>query len=319
MEGAPLDAVKRGLEYFKAEVGGDTIAHETVRVGVIPFQGEDAHMTTEALVPIDELVAPSLEAAGLTPLGAAFKELSRSIDREVAYGEHEKMGKPLVFVLTHAGPTDEWEFPREQLLERANRKLLNVITVACGPDIDEATLEAIAIGPSYVLDEKDGEYIREFFRRATHTTLAVAKELDRSPSAGLAVPLPEPPPKVRPQGPSARGDAPGRGTPLGVGADSGPIIRSEQYPQQRYQPPPMMVAPRSPALTTLASCFVPGLGSFMNGDVGKGIVILVGYSISIPLMFVVIGFLTAPVFWIWGLVDAYSGAKKWNASHGIVS
>jgi hypothetical protein len=36
-------------------------------------------------------------------------------------------------------------------------------------------------------------------------------------------------------------------------------------------------------------------------------------------MFHVVGFLTAPVVWIWGMVDAYSGAQRWNAARGIVS
>ncbi len=57
----------------------------------------------------------------------------------------------------------------------------------------------------------------------------------------------------------------------------------------------------------------------MNGDLTKGAAILVGYLVSIVLMFVLIGFLTGPIFWIWGMIDAYQGAQAWNARHGIVS
>jgi hypothetical protein len=35
-----------------------------------------------------------------------------------------------------------------------------------------------------------------------------------------------------------------------------------------------------------------------------------------------IGFLFLPVcfvVWIWGMVDAYQGAQRWNARHGIIS
>lgn len=36
-------------------------------------------------------------------------------------------------------------------------------------------------------------------------------------------------------------------------------------------------------------------------------------------MFVYIGFLTVIVAFVWGLVDAYQGARRWNARHGIIS
>lgn len=79
------------------------------------------------------------------------------------------------------------------------------------------------------------------------------------------------------------------------------------------------VAPKNPAISLLASFFIPGLGSMINGDVGKGIGILVGYLISLVLVLVIIGVLGVFAFWIFGMVDAYQGAKLWNAKHGIIS
>jgi hypothetical protein len=38
----------------------------------------------------------------------------------------------------------------------------------------------------------------------------------------------------------------------------------------------------------------------------------VGYSISILLMYVLIGFITTPILWIWGMFDAYKIAEKIN-------
>jgi TM2 domain-containing membrane protein YozV len=67
------------------------------------------------------------------------------------------------------------------------------------------------------------------------------------------------------------------------------------------------------------SFFLPGVGSMINGDVGKGIGILVGYVISFFLIIVLIGIVGVIGFWIWGMVDAYQGARQWNARHGIIS
>lgn len=89
------------------------------------------------------------------------------------------------------------------------------------------------------------------------------------------------------------------------------------YPHYAY--PAYVVAPKSPALAVFASFFIPGLGSMINGDVSKGIGILIGYVVSVVLAIVVIGFVGMLVFWVWGMVDGYNGAQRWNARHGIIS
>ena len=69
----------------------------------------------------------------------------------------------------------------------------------------------------------------------------------------------------------------------------------------------------------LGSFFLPGLGQLINGDAAKGVLMFLGYVFSFLLMFVLVGFLTAPAIWIWGMVDAYTGAQRWNMQRGIVS
>ena len=85
-----------------------------------------------------------------------------------------------------------------------------------------------------------------------------------------------------------------------------------------YTPGPQ-VAPKNPGIALLASFFIPGLGTIMNGQAGKGAGILVGYIVSWFLTIILIGFVGLVGFWIWGMVDAYQGAKSWNARHGIIS
>jgi TM2 domain-containing membrane protein YozV len=104
-----------------------------------------------------------------------------------------------------------------------------------------------------------------------------------------------------------------------------PVPYSQGYPAQpphqpaSYPYPPVHVAPKNPALALLVSFFIPGVGTMMNGQVGKGIGILVGYLLSLLLTVVLIGFIGVVGFWVWGMVDAYNGAQKWNLRHGIAS
>jgi TM2 domain-containing membrane protein YozV len=72
-------------------------------------------------------------------------------------------------------------------------------------------------------------------------------------------------------------------------------------------------------LAVVASFFIPGLGSMLNEKVGKGIVILAAYIVSVVLIFFLVGFIAAPAVWIWGMVAANNDAHKWNRAHGILS
>ena len=112
-------------------------------------------------------------------------------------------------------------------------------------------------------------------------------------------------PPVPPASPGYATPAPGYGAPM-----------APPWPAPGYG---VVVAPKSPALALVASFFVPGLGQLINGEIGKGIGMLVGYAVAIVLVIVLIGFVAAPAIWIWSMVDAYQGAQRWNTGHGIIA
>lgn len=55
-----------------------------------------------------------------------------------------------------------------------------------------------------------------------------------------------------------------------------------------------------------------GLGQIYNGQLAKGILFMIVYGFSWVLMFVLIGFITTPILFIYGIWDAYSSAEKIN-------
>jgi TM2 domain-containing membrane protein YozV len=103
----------------------------------------------------------------------------------------------------------------------------------------------------------------------------------------------------------------------------------QQYGVQPYLPQPgyaagmaqgqLTVAPRSPAISLIASFFIPGLGSMINNRVGIGILILGIYAVGLILSLFIIGVPIAVGAWIWGMVDGYQAAQAWNRAHGIIS
>jgi TM2 domain-containing membrane protein YozV len=82
----------------------------------------------------------------------------------------------------------------------------------------------------------------------------------------------------------------------------------------RMIPAPAFVAAKSPGLAAVLSFFICGLGQIYNGQIFKGLLMIIAYFISICLIFVVIGLFTTPILWIWGMMDAYHKAEQFNAT-----
>ncbi len=95
--------------------------------------------------------------------------------------------------------------------------------------------------------------------------------------------------------------------------------QSPGYPQAPGYPAQQTVMPKNPGVGLLLSFFVPGLGSMVNGNVGIGVAILITYVVGWVLTIVLVGFVIIFGAWVWGMVDGYKSAQRWNAAHGIIS
>jgi TM2 domain-containing membrane protein YozV len=92
---------------------------------------------------------------------------------------------------------------------------------------------------------------------------------------------------------------------------SGALIASDA-PADRYT----MQEAKSPGLAAVLSFFICGLGQIYNGQIVKGIAMLIAYTISWYLIFAIIGLVTTPILWLWGMVDAYRTAERLNSTRG---
>lgn len=82
-----------------------------------------------------------------------------------------------------------------------------------------------------------------------------------------------------------------------------PFPYTPAYPFAR--PPMLPVKRKEPAVALLLSFFMPGLGQIYNGDVGKGILFLIGFWV---LVWIFIGW----IFWLWAMIDAHQSATDIN-------
>lgn len=64
-------------------------------------------------------------------------------------------------------------------------------------------------------------------------------------------------------------------------------------------------------IAAVLSFFLTGLGQIYNGQILKGLLFMLIQALNGLLMFVLIGFVTFPLFWVYGMYDAYKvGAER---------
>lgn len=174
MQGAPIESVRQGLDLFQREVSNDPFARDVVAVGIITF-ASDAQLVTGSLVPISAFTVPSLVADGVTRLDLAFNTLLQSIDRDVARpvkGGQRGDWKPAVFILTDGRPTDVdgyennalWQPARDALTNRPKGQIKpsSIVTVGCGPNVDDSTLKAISTGTAFKMGTSAAAFVALF-------------------------------------------------------------------------------------------------------------------------------------------------------------
>ena len=65
----------------------------------------------------------------------------------------------------------------------------------------------------------------------------------------------------------------------------------------------------NPAVAAVLSV-VPGLGQLYTTQPVKGVVFLVAFVVSVPLVYYVVGMVTIPLLWGWSGWDAYRAASS---------
>ena len=75
---------------------------------------------------------------------------------------------------------------------------------------------------------------------------------------------------------------------------------------------------KNSGLAAILCFFYGGLGQIYNGQIAKGLLIMVLQVINIFLIFVYgIGFITGGAVWVWAIYDAYQTALELNRNYAL--
>lgn len=193
MHGEPIEAVKNGVQTLLTTLKQDPYALETAYVSVITFDS-----TARQAVPLTDLLSfnlPSFSASGTTALGEALSLTANRIDAEVQKTTAEAKGdwRPLVFLMTDGGPTDDW---RKGLNEFKAAKKGVVVACAAGHDADTDVLKEIT-EIVLQLDTADSSSIKAFFKWVSASVSVGSQKVDAGKKEVIGLDdLPPPPPEV---------------------------------------------------------------------------------------------------------------------------
>lgn len=193
MFGEPIEAVKNGVQVLAATLRKDPQALEMAWLSVITFDS-----SAKVAVPLTELASfqpPQINATGSTALGEALSLLARQIETEVVKKTNENKGdwKPLVFIMTDGGPTDNWQRGLDEL---RNAKVAMIVACAVGNAADTSVLKQIT--ESVVqLDTADSSTIEKYFKWVSSSVRGTSNKVDSGQKevSGLED-LPPPPPEI---------------------------------------------------------------------------------------------------------------------------
>ena len=161
MRGEPIQSVNTGLQTIMATLRQDPYASELVHMGILTFDRQVRKV--QELCKVGELQLTEIHCAqsGPTMMGAALKELLKSIQEEQFQMEEQEDWSPLLFLMTDGKPSDLLEFKQAvPLVKQAG--FGKIVACAAGPKACPDFLEELTDNV-VTLDTLDAHGFERFF------------------------------------------------------------------------------------------------------------------------------------------------------------
>ena len=143
MDGAPIAALNEGLKALEQDLKSDPIAAKRVRILVITF-GAASHHEVEVgqWQDVMDFSAPTLEANGTTPTGAAVGVALDEIEREKAALREAGIAykRPLLYLMSDGAPTDDWKAMAKRARQAEAEHKLSIFPIGVGNEVDTGVL-----------------------------------------------------------------------------------------------------------------------------------------------------------------------------------
>ncbi|MBR4504144.1 MAG: VWA domain-containing protein [Candidatus Methanomethylophilaceae archaeon] len=186
MRGEKIGIVNQVMEEVIPELRNIGGADSDIHLAVITF-GEGCQWMYSEPVSVETFRWERLSADGMTPMGAAFRELNSKMSRSAFLSAPHLSFAPVVFMLTDGYPTDDYASGLEAL--KGNKWFRSSLKIALGigEAFDSEVLESFTGNPELVLKATNGKRLAEAIRFASVTSSAVgSRSIGFDPSGEMS-------------------------------------------------------------------------------------------------------------------------------------
>jgi uncharacterized protein YegL len=147
-----------------------------IHIAVITFGGESAQLH-QPLQVASQTQWQSMQAAGRTPMGAAFQLAIEMIEDKAQIPS--RAYRPTIILVSDGIPTDDWKTPLAQLLASERASKAERFAMGIGDDADEVMLTKFLDNPEMtVFKAHEARQIKRFFRWVTMSVTTRTRSLN---------------------------------------------------------------------------------------------------------------------------------------------
>ncbi len=177
MDGRPIGAVNAAIEGVLPELQSmnDENGDAEIKIAIMTFSSGPDWVTGDQLVSPDSFAWNSLDAAGPTAMGAAFRELNSKLSVDKGFMKRASGSvAPVLFLLSDGAPTDDYESGLQKLKNNNWYKVAIRVAIGYGGDADDNILAEFTGNTETVLHTEDPADLKNMIRFVTITSSMVA-------------------------------------------------------------------------------------------------------------------------------------------------
>ena len=179
MDGDPIRNLNDGLKVLEEELKGDDTAAQRVRLLVLRMGDDDDVETVTDWTDAIDFSAPTIEANGRAPMGAAMLKALDEIEdqKELLKESSTPYNRPWIFLITDGEPTEhDWRDAAAQCREAEDEKKVTIFTIGTA----EANFEILTEFSNRQPVKLDGLKFKELFVWLSRSTSSASQAAQSS-------------------------------------------------------------------------------------------------------------------------------------------
>jgi uncharacterized protein YegL len=189
MEGSKIGSVNAAIEDVIPDIKkmDDGNADAQIKIAVMKFSIGAHWLTESGPVEAGQYHWQTIDAAGVTDLGAACRELNKKLSRKEFMQDATGSFAPAIFLLSDGDPTDDFEGGLAELKQNNWFKAAIKVAVAIGEDADKEMLAKFTGTKESVLEVHSAAMLKKMIQFVSVTASQVASKssnISADPGAG---------------------------------------------------------------------------------------------------------------------------------------